>query len=144
MAPLKLAMKTQLSTRHRLRRRKAAAVVELAVCLPLIVVLAFGALEGANMLFTRQAVVQAAYETAKSTVKSNGSQAQGTLLGTQVLDARNIDQRNIAFSPGNPDSVAPGTPVTVTIRVPSNSRSVTGLNLFQNLTIEASATMLKE
>lgn len=124
--------------------RRAAAVVELAVCMPLIVLLAFGALEGANMLFTRQAVVQAAYETAKATVKSNGSSALGTRLGQQVLDARRIDQRRIRFTPSNPDQATSGTPITVTIQVPSNSRSLNRINLFRNLTIEASATMLKE
>jgi Flp pilus assembly protein TadG len=43
-------------------RRSGAAVVELAVCMPLIVLLTFASLEGANMLFMRQAAVQAAYE----------------------------------------------------------------------------------
>ncbi len=41
-------------------RRRGAAIVELAVCLPVIALIVFASLEGANMLFVRQATVQAA------------------------------------------------------------------------------------
>lgn len=126
--------------------RRAAAVVELAICLPVIVLLVFASLEGANMLFLRQAVVQSAYEAAKASAKSRGSEARGRTLAQQILTARNVpaDQINIGFNPANVDTLAPGTQFTVTITVPGAVRSITGVGPFGGRNVTASATMSKE
>jgi Flp pilus assembly protein TadG len=126
------------------RVRLGAACVELAVTLPVIVLLVFASLEGANMLFLRQAVVQSAYETAKSAAKGNGDQALATTLGRQVLTSRSIVAPTITFAPANVNNLAAGTPFTVTVSVPGDSRSITGIGPFNGLTIQAQATMLKE
>jgi len=44
-------------------RRRGTSTVELAVCLPVIFLLSMGAMEGASLIFLRQAMVQSAYET---------------------------------------------------------------------------------
>lgn len=124
--------------------RKGAAVVELAICLPVIVLLVFASLEGANMLFLRQAVVQSTYEAAKAAAKSTGSQARGQALANQILSARNIVPQSVTFNPANVDSLTAGTPFTVTVAVAGDSRSITGVGPFNGLTIQAQATMLKE
>lgn len=131
------------NTKRRTNRRNGAAVVELAICLPVIVLLVFGALEGANMLFLRQAVIQSAYETAKAAAKSTGSQADGQRLGQQVLRSRNINPNSIAFS-SNPDNLASGTPFTVTVSVAGDQKSIVDIGPFNGLTISAQATMVKE
>ncbi len=130
-------------SRHR-RWLRGAACVELAVCLPLILLLVFASLEGANMLFLRQAVVQSAYETAKSAAKRNGIESKAVALGQQVLASRGVVAPTITFSPANPESLPAGTPFTVAVAVPGDSRSITNLGPFNGLTIQAQATMLKE
>lgn len=124
--------------------RGGAACVELAICLPIVILLVFASLEGANMLFLRQSAVQAAYEAAKATARSSGSQQSGRQLAEDVLAARNVTPSSISFSPANVESLAPGTPFTVTVSVPSNARTTTGIGPFGGLTIEAEATMQKE
>lgn len=124
--------------------QRGTACVELAVCLPVIVLLVFASLEGANMLFLRQAVVQSAYETAKSVAKSNGVQATAQTLGQQVLSARGVVAPTITFTPAVVEGLPPGTPFTVSVSVPGDSRSITGIGPFNGLTIQAQATMLKE
>ncbi len=124
--------------------RRGTAVVELAVCLPVLVLLVFASLEGANMLFLRQAVVQSAYETAKSVAKTNGVQANAQTLGEQVLSSRGVVTPTITFNPANVESLIPGTPFNVTVAVPSTARSITGIGPFNGLTIQARATMIKE
>ncbi len=114
------------------------------MCLPLLVLLTFASLEGANMLFLRQAVVQSAYEAAKAAAKSTGGEIQATELAEQVLAARRIAQSTITFDPANVDDLDPGTPFTVTIVAPGDQRSVTGMGPFNGLNITASATMLRE
>ena len=54
-------------------RRRGAATVELAVCLPVIFLLSMGAMEGASLIFLRQAMVQSAYEAVKEAVRTDGS-----------------------------------------------------------------------
>lgn len=128
----------------RRKHRKGAAVVELAVCLPLIVLLTFASLEGANMLFMRQAAVQAAYEAAKSAAKSTGTLASATTIGQEVLTSRNLVVDSMTFNPTNVETVAKGTPIVVTVTLRGDSRSVVGIAPFRGLLIEAQATMMKE
>lgn len=134
-------MKSTRSLRH---IKRGTAVVELAVCLPVIVLLVFASLEGANMLFLRQAVVQSAYETAKSVAKTNGVQSRAVTLGEQVLSSRGIVSPTITFNPNNVQALAAGTPFTVSVSVPGDSRSITGFGPFNGLTIRAQAAMIKE
>jgi Flp pilus assembly protein TadG len=124
--------------------RRATASVELAVCLPVIVLLVFASLEGANMLFLRQAVVQSAYETAKAVAKTNGQQATAETLGRQVLSSRGVTTPTFTFLPANVQSLPPGSTFSVAISVPGNSRSIVNIGPFSGLTIRAQATMLKE
>ena len=125
-------------------RRRGAATVELAVCLPVIFLLSMGAMEGASLIFLRQAMVQSAYETVKEAVRTDGSQAQGLVLGEQVLSFRGVTDQSITFNPSNVDQLDPGTPVTVTVSAPGDSNSVFPFGPFQNREISVQATMLKE
>lgn len=124
--------------------KRGTACVELAVCLPVIVLLVFASLEGANMLFLRQAVVQSAYETAKAVAKAHGVQSQAEVLGRQVLASRGIVAPRIEFRPANADSLPAGSQFSVSVSVPGSSRSVTRIGPFGGRTIQATATMLKE
>ena len=47
--------------RHR-RTRRAVAAVEFAVCLPVIIMLVFGAIEASSFIFLKQSLNVAAYE----------------------------------------------------------------------------------
>ena len=124
--------------------RRAAAVVELAVCLPVIMLVVLGSLEAANMLFVRQAAVQAAYEAAKAAARSTGSVARGRQLAEEVLRARRINRPTIRFAPANVDDLAPGTPFNCEIEINSAERSITGSSVFAGLTIRTVASMVKE
>lgn len=136
-----LKNKNQRGKKH---RRAGSACVELAVCMPMIALISLGSMEGANKIFVRQAAVQAAYEGAKATASHEGSAARGQVLARQVLSARNIVAPTITFEPANPDVLDPGTPFTVVVSVNGNERTVTGMGPFQNLVIQARASMVKE
>lgn len=124
--------------------RKGAATVELAVCLPVIVILAIGSMESASMIFLRQALVQSAYETCKEAVKARGDQALAVTRGKEVLAFREITGETITFNPSNVSVLDRGTPVTVTVTAPGDANSVLPFGPFKGQTIEVSATMLKE
>ncbi len=135
--------KTKHKTRTK-RKRRGGAVVELAVCIPVIALIGFGAMEAASMIFLRQALVQSAYETVKESVKTNGQQTLAIRRGQQVLDSREIEGETITFSPANTDELPRGTPVTVTVTAPGDSNSILPFGPFKGQTITVTATMIKE
>ncbi|MCU0718912.1 MAG: pilus assembly protein [Pirellula sp.] len=145
-----LALTQPFTSRSRCRRsktrskRNGAAVVELAVCMPVVVLVVFASLEGANMLFVRQATVQAAYEAAKFGSRRDGTRVQAERLATEVLTARRINSPTITFVTGDPASTRSGSDVTVRVSVNSNDRLITGFRIFSGRQIEAIATMQKE
>ena len=54
----------------RTKGRFGNATVELAVCLPVLVLIIFGSLQASSMYFLRQAMVQSAYEGVKEAALS--------------------------------------------------------------------------
>ena len=125
-------------------KRKGAATVELAVCLPVIVILAIGSMESASMIFLRQALIQSAYETCKESVKARGDQNLAITRGQQALAFRGIQGESITFNPPDVSTLTRGTPVTVTVSAPGDSNSVLPFGPFRGRNISATATMLKE
>lgn len=112
--------------------------------LPVIVLLVFAALEGSNMLFLRQGVVQAAYEGAKQAAKPESDLAAADQLVRQILLSRRAAPSAVTFNPANVDQLPRGTQFSLTVAVPGDVRNVTGVGPFGGLTIEATATMVKE
>ncbi len=125
-------------------QRRAAAAVELAVCLPVIALLAIGSMEAASMIFLRQALVQSAYETVKEAAKSSGNESLALQRGQQVLDFRNIEGETITFNPANPDDVERGTEITVSVSASGDANSVLPFGPFRGRELIVTATMLKE
>lgn len=118
--------------------------MELAVCLPAIMLLTLGAIEATSMTFLRQALVQTAYEAAKESVRRGGSQAEGISIAQQVLAARTITDATISFTPQTVASVSRGTPVTVVVSAPGDVNTILPFGPFAGRTVQVEATMIKE
>ena len=125
-------------------KRKGAAVVEFAVCLPVIFLIGLGSIQAASLLVLRQAMVQSAYEAAKVAVQSNATAADATAAANRVAAGRRLTSVQIEFSPSNIAGLAKGTPIRVTVSAPGNGNSLIPFGVFNNRTVAASATMMKE
>jgi Flp pilus assembly protein TadG len=99
-------------------------VVELALCLPLILMMTFGAIEAANSIYLKQTLKTAAYEAARAATGPGGTQSDGESKFEEVLASRNVKNAQITFSPTIASISQQGTPVTITVTAPSNSNSV--------------------
>jgi len=130
--------------RKRSANRKGAAVVEFAVCLPLLVLIMLGSIEAANMLFLRQALVQASYEGAKSAVKADSDNATVTLIATQVADGRRLSGFTVETIPADISSVPQGEFIRVRSSAPVESNSFISGTVFRDLILDAEAVMVKE
>ena len=118
--------------------------MELAVCLPLIVLVTFGGIEGASMIFTKQAMVSSAYEGIKIAVSPNATQADVVAASEAVLDGRLLDDATFTIEPANFRDVNRGELIKVTVTAPGDANSVFPFGPFQGRELSVSATMAKE
>jgi Flp pilus assembly protein TadG len=139
-----LKMKSENKNGKRVRNRKGAAVVEFAVCLPVILLIVLGSIEAASMMFLRQALVQSAYEGAKVAIRNNGNNADANAAIQAVAAGRRINQLTVTFEPADVSTVAQGDTVRVTITAPGDTNSFIPFGPFKNKLVAAQAVMVKE
>ncbi len=124
--------------------RRGAAVVEFAVCLPLIVLIVFGGIEAASMLFLRQTLVQAAYEGVKTGAKVNGTAARATDSANAVCDGRNLQNVTVTINPSDLSTLERGEIIEITVSAPGDENSVFPFGPFAGKDVVATAVMVKE
>ena len=130
--------------RNRHRSRLGAATVEFAVCLPVIVLLVFGGIQSASMLFLRQTLVQASYEGIKTAVTNNGNLADAEAAARAVTDGRNLEGVSVTFDPSDIESLERGGIVRVTVSAPGDNNSLFPFGPFAGKNVSASAAFVKE
>lgn len=124
--------------------RRGVAASELAVCLPVLVLLVLAMIECCTMIFLKQSLTVAAYEGVRTSIEPNAVAADVETKCEGVLEDRRVEQPQIVITPANFESLAPGEYVTVTVSAPADRNSVLPGNFFGGRTLTASATMMKE
>ncbi len=124
--------------------RRGAAVVEFAICLPIILFIVLASIEAASLMFLRQALVQSAYEGAKVAIRNGGTNADATAAVNAVAAGRRINSLNVTFTPSDISSVTPGETIRVDITAPGDANSFIPFGPFKGKTITAQAVMVKE
>ena len=125
-------------------RRQGSATVELAVCLPVLLLVVLGSIEAAGLTFTRQAMVQTAYEAASVAIRHDATNQTAVNAANQVARGRNLKGVNIRFDPSDVSRVARGQTITVTASVAASEGRSLKSNLIKTNTITAKAVMIKE
>ncbi len=125
------------------RRRKGAALIEFAICLPFITLIVLSSMECTNYIFMRQALVQSAYEGARVAINPQSNESTATNRVKEVLDGRNIKNSSISFSPRLRNAER-GDLIEVTVSAPSNGNLLFGLPGFSNRNVSVNATMVRE
>lgn len=124
-------------------KRDGSATVEIAVCLPVILLLVAGAIEGANFAFLKQTLTQSAYEGIKVAVRRSSNAGDGLQAAQRITQQRNVQDVNFQFQP-DPATAAPGTPVTLVVSAPGDSNSLFPIGPFSGQTLSIRATMARE
>lgn len=129
--------------RSRRNRLSGLAVVELAVCLPIIVILVLGSIEACTMVFLKQGLHVAAYEGARTAIDPTSTNARVIERCEQILSERNIRGATIDLGGEDLESLPRGSEISVTVEAPVtlNCRLLTGL---VRGSVQASAIMVKE
>ena len=123
--------------------RQGLAVVELAICLSLMVMLTFGAIEAANAIYLKQTLVTAAYEAARTATALGATQADGEARYTEIVSSVGMQGTAITFSPAITSSTQSGTAIKVTVTAPADSNSFSIRRFMKGTTLRAAVTMPK-
>ena len=104
--------------------RRAAATLELAVCLPVIVTIVLGTIEAANSIFLKQSLTIAAYESARVTSAPLGTHAGALKRAQELMYAKGLRSFRFKVTPRSFENVKSGTEIQVTVTTLANANSI--------------------
>jgi hypothetical protein len=120
------------------------AAAELAVCLPVVVLLVLATIEACTMIFLKQSLTVAGYEGVRTALVQNATAADVQAACNQVLLDRRVDGASVSVNPSNIGLLKPGDTVNVTVVAPCAVNSVIPIMFYQGRTLESTASMMIE
>lgn len=124
--------------------RNGVAAAELAVCLPVIVLLVLAMIESCTMIFLKQSLTVAAYEGIRTGLEQNATSADVQTACNRILAERRVQGGTVSISPNNFETLAPGQFIEVTVSAPTDPNSVIPASFFRGRILRGSAEMMKE
>ena len=125
-------------------------MVETALLLPLLILLAFGSIELSNMVFMKQSLSIAAYEGARLATKPGATQAQAETRIREVLTARNVSSYSVQFTTSGGAAISVttltprGTQLSVTVQSSNGGASYGPLQMFTGRSVQCQTTMVRQ
>jgi TadE-like protein len=120
------------------------AASELALCLPLIVMLVLGSIEACSMIFLHHSLAIASYEGVRVAINYDATTQQVLDRCNFLVDARKVTGDAIAITPSDVAKVPRGTPITVSVSAPCDANALLPPWFFGGRTLTAATTMVKE
>lgn len=117
--------------------RAGTATVELAVCLPVLVILVFGSIEVANFIHLKQDLTVCAYEAAMVACRPGQTSAQAIARCEEVANAKRIQQIQATVTPTVNAETAAGTEITITVRAAAAANYAMPVRYFRNRELSA-------
>lgn len=108
--------------RNKTECRKAAATVEMALCLPVLVIVTLGTISVSQMIYLKQESVLVAAECTRYLARPGIMQADAIARGTQMLTDRGISGGTVRASNDNPNEGY--SRVWVEVRIPMNEANL--------------------
>lgn len=130
-------------TRSSRRTRLAIAVTELAIGLPIVLLVAMATMEACTMVRLRQKLKIISYEGARIGVLPDAKITNVTYQCNLLSDDQSLRDVDIKTSPANPKSLDSGDWFEVTATAPFNQNSLTGAWMGSAYTVSESVTIRK-
>jgi Flp pilus assembly protein TadG len=124
--------------------REGVACIELALVLPVLMILVLGTIEVCQRIFLRQSAVIVAYEGARLAVRSTSSTEEVVARCETMLNQRRVVGGTVSITPDNLLAQPPGTQIQVHITIPWSSNSPTQFVLQDQGSVSVDAIMLRE
>jgi len=131
---------------HRRRNvtRRAAAAAELAICLPLFVMLILASIEACSMIFLDHSLTITSYEGVRVAINYDGTNSAVLDRCDEIISERGIEDATIAINPTNVATAPRGTPISITVSAPCDSNALIPPWFYGGKTLTVSTTMVKE
>jgi len=123
--------------------RKGAAAVELAVCLPILLLVLVATVDVCGMFHVQQSLKISAYEGARIGVVPGAEIENVTFQCGAILDAQGIRSYSITMTPSNPETLALGDYFTVSIEANFDDNAY-GSGLYAGKILQKSVTLKVE
>jgi Flp pilus assembly pilin Flp len=122
--------------KRRLQRRdedrRGAAMVEFAVCLPLLVFVTLAFIDLTNLIYFRQAIKISAYDAARKAAEPTATASDVQEAAQRMMSLRGIDNYQLNL-PDNYATIDRGSRIDLEVVVPlSEMTSFSGMNLWQD------------
>lgn len=137
-------MSAATNPRRRLGPRRAAAAAELAICLPLLVMLMLASIEACTMIFLDHSLSIAAYEGARVAIAYDATSTKVHDRCDEMIEARDIEGATVSLTPANVATVPRGERVSVTVTAPCDSNMIIPAWFFGGRALSATTVMIKE
>lgn len=132
-------------TRHiHSSRRRAAAAAELAICLPLLVMLVLASIEACSMIFLDHGLTITSYEGVRVAINYDSTNTKVLDRCNLLISERGIADSSISITPSNVATVPRGQPITITVSAPCDSNAIIPAWFFGGRTLTATTVMVKE
>jgi Flp pilus assembly protein TadG len=125
-------------------KRRGVAAAELAVCLPIVVLLVLATIEACTMVFLKQSLTVASYEGVRTALVKGATSQDVQTACKQILTDRNVDGAIVTVSPANIPALNPGDLVDVTVTAPCGPNSVLPIMFYQGKSLTTTASMMIE
>lgn len=128
----------------KISNRAGAAIVELAVVLPVLLLMLIGTIEACAAIHLQQLLDITAYEAARTSLLPKNTTLAVQTAANKFLASRNTKNANVSISPANFESATIGTTITITVSAPTQSNLPISPFFFKNRTITSTCSMMKE
>ena len=126
------------------RPRRGVAAAELAVCLPVVVLIIIATIEACSALFLKQSLTVAAYEGVRTALEEGATTTNVQTACDKILADRKIQGASVTIKPSNIASLNPGDFIDVTVSAPCTPNSVVPAAFYRGRTLSATASMMIE
>ncbi|MEM9589046.1 MAG: TadE family protein [Planctomycetota bacterium] len=130
--------------RKSLRARRGASAVELALCIPILVLVLLATIEACVMLQLQQNVTVTAYEGARVGILPGSDASRVQLQCEMLMNDRNVQGYSVSMLPGDPAALQPGDDFTVTVEADCASNSMFGGVFYEDRKIRESVVLRAE
>jgi Flp pilus assembly protein TadG len=126
------------------RNARGVAAAELAVCLPIVVLMVLATIEACSAVFLKQSLTVAAYEGVRTALEEGATAKNVRDTCNQILADRRVKGGSVRVRPANIDALQPGDFVDITVSAPAAANSVVPANFYRGRTLSATASMMIE
>lgn len=133
-----------MSRLKRIRQLRGAVIVEMAVILPILMLILMGTLEATSMIFLKQSLKIAAYEGTRVALVPNSTFQEVEETTRDILAGRRVKSFTVQVIPADYQSQPYGTPITVKTTADCAENSVFSPWFHQGKSVTSEVTMMKE